>query len=188
MTAFEEDSWPTLPDMQPGSVHTDSGMVEPPGPCQGVPTILRRSETTGVGSNRFTAQCTLAARKPRRVDRFGTTIRPDAANYMLRSAGSSTQTFPLLAYFLNTISLAALYGRLSSCKDNSRAQFRINNHWNAGPHASKTNVPTSESWSFAVMSRTGTWIHTPCLPIGGRNTIYRRLRVSCRKHREAALD
>ena len=86
MTAIEQDSWPTLPEKQRGSIPVSSGMVDTAAAYRRVPSIVHRSKATPMGRHASSGQSIRAIRNSERVDRHETRVSRGAADHWLRQA------------------------------------------------------------------------------------------------------
>ena len=124
MTAFEEGSRQTLPDMGPGSMQMTSGMVDTAGVRRRVLTILYRSQTPRAGKHGCIGPSTPGHSMPTRADGIGTLTRLDASVQLLRPARIRRPLLLILHHFPDTISRDALPSVFHFSKQNFGGQVR----------------------------------------------------------------
>ena len=124
MTAFEEGSRQTLPDMGPGSMQMTLGMVDTADVRRRVLTILYRSRTPRTGKHGCIGPSTSGHSMPTRADGIGTLTRLDASVQLLRPARIRRPLLLISHYFSDTISRDVLPSALHFLKGSLGGQVR----------------------------------------------------------------
>ena len=124
MTAFEEGSRQTLPDMGPGSMQMTSGMVDTAGVRRRVLTILYRSRTLRAGKHGCIGASTPGHSMPTRADAIRTSARLDASLQLLRPARIRRPLLLISHHFSDTISRDALPSVFYISKESFGGQIR----------------------------------------------------------------